>query len=178
MAWSQPIIKILPLLHVVVAGDNELKNIRELCFKGTPPHPNYSTYDELLYWNGRLVIPKNHDLVKNILHDFHSSPLGGHSGVTRTMSRITTKFHWHGMHKDIVDVVKQCLICQQAKSANTLPLGLLQLLPILEQISDDITMDFIMGLPNSSGFTVIMTMVDRLSKYARFASLKADYTST
>jgi len=38
-------------------------------------------------------------------------------------------------------------------------------------------MDFITGLPNASGFTVIMVVVDRLSKYVHFAPLKAHYTS-
>lgn len=36
-------------------------------------------------------------------------------------------------------------------------------------------MDFITGLPNSHGFTVIMVVVDCLSKYAHFVPMKADY---
>jgi len=164
-------------LRVVIIEDTELNNIRELCRKGTPPHPNYSTHDELLYWNGRLAIPKKHDLVQQILHEFHSSPLGGHSGVARTVSRIAAQFQWQGMHKDIANFVKQCLICQQAKSSNSLPSGLLHPLPIPEQTWEDVAMDFITGLPNVSGFTVIMVVVDRLSKYVHFAPLKADYTS-
>lgn len=38
-------------------------------------------------------------------------------------------------------------------------------------------MDFITGLPSSQGYSVIMVVVDRLSKYGHFAPLKADYTS-
>jgi len=38
-------------------------------------------------------------------------------------------------------------------------------------------MDFITGLPNASGFTLIMVVVDRLFKYVHFSPLKADYTS-
>lgn len=36
-------------------------------------------------------------------------------------------------------------------------------------------MDFITGLPLSFGYTVIMVVVDRLSKYGHFMTLKADY---
>lgn len=38
-------------------------------------------------------------------------------------------------------------------------------------------MDFITGLPNSFGYTVIMVVIDRLSKYNHFLPLKTDYSS-
>lgn len=81
------------------------------------------------------------------------------------------------MHKGIQQFVQTCLVCQQAKMAHTLPVGLLQPLPIPEQIWDDLAMDFITGLPSSSGFTVILVVIDRLSKYAHFSPLKADYST-
>jgi hypothetical protein len=39
-------------------------------------------------------------------------------------------------------------------------------------------MDFITGLPSSNGYTVILVVVDRLSKYSHFMPLKSDYTSS
>ena len=38
-------------------------------------------------------------------------------------------------------------------------------------------MDFITALPLSYGYSVIMVVVDRLSKYAHFLPLKSDYTT-
>jgi hypothetical protein len=39
-------------------------------------------------------------------------------------------------------------------------------------------MDFIEGLPKSKGFSVIMVIVDRLTKYAHFLPVKHSYTAT
>ncbi|OIV94529.1 hypothetical protein TanjilG_25591 [Lupinus angustifolius] len=38
-------------------------------------------------------------------------------------------------------------------------------------------MDFITKLPNSNGFTVIMVVIDRLTKYSHFVAMKSDYSS-
>lgn len=93
------------------------------------------------------------------------------------MSRIASQFYWKGMHKDVKEFVQQCLTCQQAKSGTMLPSRLLQPLPIPMQIWEDLAMDFIIGLPPSNGFTVILVVIDRLSKYAHFFTLKSDYNS-
>ena len=38
-------------------------------------------------------------------------------------------------------------------------------------------MDFIIGLPPSNGCSVIMVIVDRLSKFAHFIALPTDFTT-
>lgn len=106
-------------------ADPQLQSIKELCLQNKAPNPHYSVHDQLLYWKGRLVIPNSHNLVKQILYEFHTSLLGGHAGVARTLARISAQFYWSGMQKDVKEFVQQCLVCQLAKSDTTLPAGLL-----------------------------------------------------
>jgi len=93
------------------------------------------------------------------------------------VARISVQFYWPKLKQDVKEFVRTCTICQQAKSKHVLPAGLLQPLPIPNQAWEDIAMDFITGLPNSSGFTVIMVVIDRLTKYSLFVVMKSDYTS-
>ena len=50
-------------------------------------------------------------------------------------------------------------------------LGLLQPLSIPSQRWEEISMDFTTGLPKSKGKSVIMVVVDRITKYAHFCAL-------
>ncbi|MCI36826.1 hypothetical protein A2U01_0058049, partial [Trifolium medium] len=101
-----------------------------------------------------MVIPTNNNIIQKILYEYYSSPIGGHAGITRTLARLSSQFYWPKMRDDVRTYIQQCTICQQAKTTNTLPAGLLQPLPIPQQVWEDIAMDFITGLPNSFGYTV------------------------
>ena len=46
-----------------------------------------------------VVIPQG--LINTVLHNLHSSPSGGHLGVTRTISRARERFFWPQMQEPL-----------------------------------------------------------------------------
>ena len=46
---------------------------------------------------------------------FHESPLGGHLGVFKTISKIRSQFIWEGMDRDIHLWVRACQVCNLSK---------------------------------------------------------------
>lgn len=67
-----------------------------------------------------------------------------------------------------MNFVAAYMVCQQHMYLASLPQGSLQPLPIPQAIWDAISMDFIVGLPNSNGHDAVLVVVDRLSKYGNF----------
>jgi hypothetical protein len=58
------------------------------------------------------------------------------------------------------------------------PLGELQPLPIPPVVWTDISMDFIVGLPKFGNKSIIMVVVDHLSKYAHFCALQHPFKAS
>jgi hypothetical protein len=72
--------------------------------------------------------------------------------------------------------VSECDSCRKVKADYMKPRGLLQPLSIPEWKWDDISVDFIMGLPMmASKFDSIWVIVDRLSKSVHFIPINTTY---
>ncbi|RVW98093.1 Transposon Ty3-I Gag-Pol polyprotein [Vitis vinifera] len=72
-----------------------------------------------------------------------------HPGNTKMYQDLKRQFWWSGMKRDIAQFVANCQICQQVKAEHQRLAGLLQPLPIPEWKWDNITMDFVIGLPRT-----------------------------
>lgn len=80
------------------------------------------------------------------------------------------------MHKQILDFIWECDICQKNKYQALSLAGLLQPIPIPELVWEDISMEFITRLPKSQGCEVIFVVIDCFSKYGHFIPLKNPFT--
>ncbi|GJW99634.1 retrotransposon-related protein [Tanacetum coccineum] len=156
--------------------DSQLKAKIEKLQSNSGSSKHYSWSNAQLLRKGKLVISNDEALRKELMQHFHSGPTGGHSGMQATTKRMGALVYWKKMRSQIKQYIRQCDICQRYKPELVPYPGLLQPLPIPTSVWAEISMDFIDGLPMSKGRTVIMVIVDRLSKYSHFVPLIHPYT--
>jgi hypothetical protein len=113
-----------------------------------------------------------------VLSELHATPTAGHSGFTKTYDRVKHSFLWDGMKQDIRNFVAECDVCQHNKGETFKSPSTLHPLLIPPAIWKDISMDFITNLPKSANKSVIMVVVDHLSKYAHLCALQNLFTTS
>jgi hypothetical protein len=112
------------------------------CFRVDP--------EGVLWFNERIVVPKDHKLRKQIMDEVHLSKFSIHPGSTKMYQDLKQNFLWTRMRREIAKYVSECDICQIVKASHLKTAGILQPLPIPSWKWEDISMDFIVGLPNTS----------------------------
>lgn len=79
-------VDIQPLLQ----QDQFIKQLTTDLVAGNQVPKGYHLDHDVLKYKGRVVIPKNSDLVTALLQDYHDSPVGGHSGDLKTYQRLAS----------------------------------------------------------------------------------------
>ncbi|KAL0560443.1 hypothetical protein IC582_000848 [Cucumis melo] len=137
------------------------------------------TSDGGLLFERRLCVPSDSAIKTELLSEAHSSPFSMHPGSTKMYQDLKRVYWWRNMKREVAEFVSRCLVCQQVKAPRQKPAGLLQPLSIPEWKWENVSMDFITGLPRTlRGFRVIWVVVDRLTKSAHFVPGKSTYTAS
>ncbi|KAD6453740.1 hypothetical protein E3N88_08446 [Mikania micrantha] len=116
--------------------DPVLQKLGQDCQLFPDKHPGFVMKNDVLFYHNRLVISGKSKFLPALLHEFHTTYTGGHSGYYRTYRRMAANLYLAGMTATAKQYVREC-----------------------------------------EGFTVILVVVDRLSKYAHFIPLKHPYTA-
>jgi len=71
-------------------------------------YQDYKIVNSLILHKGRIWVPKSCSFIPLLLTEFHVSPLTGHMGAAKTLSRLSANFIWPGMRKDVQRFISKC----------------------------------------------------------------------
>ena len=114
----------------------------------------------ILRFGTRLCVPNKPSLKQQIFEEAHCSAYSIHPGGTK-MYQDKQIFWWNNMKREIAYYIACCNVCNLVKAEHQKPAGMLQPLEVPYWKWEEISMDFIVGLPKSSrGNDSIWVIVD------------------
>jgi hypothetical protein len=130
----------------------------------------------VLWFKDHIVVPKDAELRQQILDEAHLSRYSIHPGSTKMYQGLKQHYWWTKMKIEITRYVEKCDTCKRVKVVHMKTARPLQSLPVPTWKWEDISMDFVVGLPKTSkGYDSIWVIVDRLTKTAHFILVKVKH---
>ncbi|PKU73240.1 RNA-directed DNA polymerase [Dendrobium catenatum] len=135
---------------------------------------DFSIRHGFLFKLNQLCIPDS-SWRPQLIKEVHCGGLAAHVGRRNTYMQLQSRFFLPHLHRDVMRFVERCPVCQSYKSGGQLA-GVYLPLPTPESIWEDLSLDFVMGLPRTKrGNDSIMVVVDRFSKMAHFVPCKKTF---
>ncbi|PKU70598.1 hypothetical protein MA16_Dca008715 [Dendrobium catenatum] len=157
-------------LQELYASDQDFSVIWHKC-KKQEPVPEYSIRHGFLFHNNLLCVPVS-SWRQFLVQEAHCGALVAHAGRDKSLAQLKCHFYWPRLRRDVFRFVDRCAVCQSFKGGAT-NTGLYLPLPTPDSIWEDLSLDFVLGLPRiNKGNDSIMVVVDRFSKMAHFLSCK------
>ena len=94
----------------------------------------------------------------------HDTALAGHPGQAKAFDLLDRQYYWKDMGRQVDQYVRNCHSCERSRISRYAKFGVLQPMPVPEKPWEDISMDFLVGLPECEGFDGVWVVVNRLSK--------------
>jgi len=159
MFLSVPCLTFLQELRQQLNQNNEFVQLRQSILDQPDVHQDFSVTNDLILHKGRIWLPQALPFTSTLLSEYHFTPTGGHMGIAKTLARLTENFYWKGIRQDVERFIASCVDCQHTKYETRKPAGLLCPLPIPLRPWEDLSLDFITGLPVFQGHTVILVVL-------------------
>ncbi|GKC30489.1 ty3-gypsy retrotransposon protein [Tanacetum coccineum] len=148
ISLSQPLVGLMEDLKCENESLEELQQLHQKMDRGEIPI-GFRRENGLVIYRDRYYIGQR--LKTLLLWEFHDTPSAGHGEIKKMLVGLSALFYWKGMRK----------------SPLSTPTA----------VWEDVSMDFITGLPPSKGVTVILVVVDHLTKYAHFGVLPTSFNA-
>jgi hypothetical protein len=128
-------ISIEPTLldHIIMTqlGDKGVQIIKENLNQKVKKYKCFRQDSKgILWFEDRLVVPKNRDLKTRILDEAHLSKFSMHLGSTKMYHDLKPMYWWTRMKREITQYVSKCDTCQRIKASHLKSAGALQPLSI------------------------------------------------
>ena len=121
----------------------------------------------MLFKGSQLCIPRS-SMRENLIKEKHSGVLARHFGQDKIFALVARFYYWPQLQHDVKKFVQSHKVCQMEKGVRQ-NIGLYQPLPIPEKPWEDVSMDFILGLPRTQhGHDIAFVVVKIFSKMAHF----------
>ena len=171
---SVPVFNLYDALRREIDADATLRQRRDAVAAGAHG-ALWNTRDGLLLRGGKVFVPASSTVLEDVLQAAHTV---AHEGTQKTLQRLRHDFYIDHDRRTVHDYVRACATYQRNKTEALHPAGLLQPLPVPARVWADISIDFVEALPKVHGKSVLLTVVDRFSKYAHFIPLGHPYTAS
>jgi hypothetical protein len=160
-------------------SNEEVQKIKQKLEERDPKFDCFRRDDKgIVSFGQRLVIPQDQDLRKEILDEAHLSKFTIHPSSTKMYRDHRENFWWSNMKGEIAEYVSDCDTCQRIKASHLKTAGQMQPLSIHAWKWDDISMDFIVGLPLTlRKHDSIWVIMNRLTKTAHFIFVHTTYSA-
>src|SRR5260370_33700066 len=132
----------------------------------------WNTEEGLLLYKGQIYMPDNKELRRDIVKIHHDMPAAGHPRRYKTLELVSRNYWWPSMSHFINEYVEACDNCLRPKPKLHSNHKQLKLNETPKRRWGMISMDFIMPLPKSEGYTGILVVMDRPTKMAHFIPIK------
>jgi hypothetical protein len=129
-----------------------------------------------LWYKKHLCVPEVKQIRELILCETHDSAYYIHPGSTKMYHDLKSRYWWHGMKRVVAEYVALCDNCLRVKAERQRPVGLLQPLKIPQWKWEEISMDFIIGIPRTqSSYDSIWVIIDSFLKVVHFILIKTTH---
>ena len=127
-----------------------------------------------MYHDSQLRVSFNELLQMNLIREMHDQSSVNYSDILKTVKVIKRNYYWSFIWKTIDQYIWNCYICQRSKTSRNKLNDLLQSLLISVQRWQDIVMNFIINLFDSSEYNVILMIICKLLKEKHYISCIID----